>query len=100
MNQSADTNSQDRIFNQVVTLYDLTNDAVNAIGMATSLDRAHWLELARPVIETSNRSVDALCEMVTVIERGGVTLDEEKKKSMVKAFDAVFASIDQFKRAV
>ena len=96
-NLSAD--QKEAIFEQITSLYDLTDGIANAIGMEGVKYRTEQLDVAKPLIMQLYTSTDRISEIYTDCMKNDVAITAQQKTDLENAFASVFRALKEFSDA-
>lgn len=90
---------QEQFFGEIMRLYDLTDELVNAVGRDGVKDRAQQLNLVVPIINQVSQSAEVISAAYTKHFKLGQPLSQEEKKELESAYRRIYAAITQFVEA-
>ncbi len=77
---------KDEFFEDILRLYDLTDEVVNAIGAPGVTNRAAQLEIATPLLTQAGLTNDIVTRIYTEIVKNGEPVTDERKAALEEAF--------------
>jgi len=86
---------QEEFFGEILHLYDLADNVVNAVGLEGITNRKAQMDLVIPFITRVNQSADKIAEVYTKhFKQGGAS--EMDKTDLERAFQEIFIATRDF----
>ncbi len=87
---------KEQFFQEIIRLYDLADNVINAVGQQGIVNRMQQLELATPFVNRVNASTDVIAKIYAEVVKEGKSITLEGQERMEEALRNIFTALQEF----